>query len=926
MKRRITAILLLVLLVGALFALAACNAEVDKDDECKHNMVPDTETLVEPTCEKDGSVAMRCTKCDEMQKEVIPALAHAEKHEIGREESTCEEQGYVMYECNYCDETFKEDLPLGSHTETDYPDVEPGCVDPGYTGGKYCSVCDVVIVARTEIPALAHADKHEIGREASTCEEQGYVMYECNYCDETFKEDLPLGSHTETDYPDVEPGCVDPGYTGGKYCSVCDEELAARTEIPASGAHNPTPYTEDQAPTCGEVGYTGGTYCTECGKTVDARTEIPATGEHSYDYIVITEPAFEVDGVGKYECSVCHHSYTESIPALTYSPDDVWDGSIATDFASGTGTQADPYIIETAAQLAYLVHFNTSSNNYCKDLYFKLGRDIVLNDISNYSSWHDGTAGLNKWTPIGVSTKFCGNFDGAGFAVRGMYCVGNLKAYGLFGTVESYGSTISIKNLKVTEAYVSSAASTTSNQSAAGIVYACHSRDFATVNLTGLHFDGKIITKGSAAAILNWASLGGHRNLSVSNRDDDYGFINITNCTVSGKIMSATSSAYKDVYLAGVIATVIYDNGKITISNCLNNATVSSRGNGAGVIGDISATSTGAGEFDITITNCGNNGEITANGNAAGFACVIFLSDGYRGQYSNDLLISGCYNNGKVTRNPSTLQGDAAGFACTINHWTKIHSVEISGCYNTGDVIALPVPEGNTVKDMSCADNVAGFISHLTLELTSYDYPVTLKNCFNTGNVDGGTAHYVGGLFTYLWCKNVTIDSCYNAGNVTTNAQDNLSYVGGIAAYASKIMFTNVYNVGDISGNVNVGGIAGYAYGQDFKLQYAYNAGKVTGLLETSNQIGAIIGKLDGYESFLAVYYLEGCATDGKGKAQGAMGSNRVGSYNSDSYKMTANNAYNQSAYNRFDFSKVWNAPSSKDKTYPTLKNTPKLP
>lgn len=887
MKRRITAILLLVLLVGALLALAACNAKVDKDDECKHNMVPDTETLVEPTCEKDGSVVMRCTKCDEKQKEVIPALAHSEKHEIGREASTCKEQGYVMYECDYCDETFKEDLPLGSHTETDYPDVEPGCIEPGYTGGKYCSVCDEVIVARTEIPAS--------------------------------------GAHKPTPYTeDQAPTCGAVGYTGGTYCTECGETVDARTEIPPVGEHTPevVPAVE---PTCHSTGLTEGSVCSVCKTVLVEQTEVGTT-PHNYEYTVTTPPAFQVEGLGTYDCRDCDDSYTEPIPALTYSPDDVWDGSIATSFASGTGTVEDPYIIETAAQLAYLVHFNTSSNNYCKDLYFKLARDIVLNDISNYSSWHDGTAGLNKWTPIGVSTKFCGNFDGAGFAVRGMYCVGSLKAYGLFGTVESYGSNISIKNLKVTEAYVSSAASTTPNQSAAGIVYACYSRDYDTVNLTDLHFDGKIITKGSAAAILNWASLGGHRNLSVSNRVDDYGYINITSCTVGGKIMSATSSAYNDVYLAGVIATVIYDNGAITISNCLNNATVSSRGNGAGVIGDISATSTGAGEFDITITNCGNNGEITANGNAAGFACSIFLSDGYEERRTNALLISGCYNTGKITRNPSTLQGDVAGLACSVNHWTMIHSVKISGCYNTGDVIALPVPEGNTNKDMRCADTAAGLIASLFLEYNNANYPVSLTNCFNAGNVDGGAANKTGGLFGYLSCENVTIDSCYNSGSVTSSATGNYGYVGGIVAYISEIIFTNVYNVGEVSGNMNVGGIAGYAYGQDFNLKYAYNAGKVTGLLETSNQIGAIIGKLDGYESFLAVYYLEGCATDGKGKAQGAMGSNRVGSYNSDSYKMTASNAYNQSAYNRFDFSKVWNAPSSKDKTYPTLKNTPKLP
>ena len=31
----------------------------------------------------------------------------------------------------------------------------------------------------------------------------------------------------------------------------------------------------------------------------------------------------------------------------------VWDGTKATGFARGSGTSSDPYIIETAAQLAY---------------------------------------------------------------------------------------------------------------------------------------------------------------------------------------------------------------------------------------------------------------------------------------------------------------------------------------------------------------------------------------------------------------------------------------------------------------------------------------------------------------------------------------------------------------------------------------------
>ena len=50
-----------------------------------------------------------------------------------------------------------------------------------------------------------------------------------------------------------------------------------------------------------------------------------------------------------------------------------WDGSVASKFASGTGTKSNPYIISTAAELAY---FGTNYNgSYC---YYKINADIDL--------------------------------------------------------------------------------------------------------------------------------------------------------------------------------------------------------------------------------------------------------------------------------------------------------------------------------------------------------------------------------------------------------------------------------------------------------------------------------------------------------------------------------------------------------------------
>ncbi|TKD70767.1 OmpL47-type beta-barrel domain-containing protein [Pseudalkalibacillus hwajinpoensis] len=67
-------------------------------------------------------------------------------------------------------------------------------------------------------------------------------------------------------------------------------------------------------------------------------------------------------------------------------------------FASGSGTEQDPYVIETADQLDQL-------RNYL-DAHFELGADI---DLSGYSA-PDGKG----WMPIGMNKgyKFTGNFDG----------------------------------------------------------------------------------------------------------------------------------------------------------------------------------------------------------------------------------------------------------------------------------------------------------------------------------------------------------------------------------------------------------------------------------------------------------------------------------------------------------------------------------
>lgn len=101
------------------------------------------------------------------------------------------------------------------------------------------------------------------------------------------------------------------------------------------------------------------------------------------------------------------------LPTAALAADGAWDGSIATAFAGGSGTENDPYQIDDGAQLAYLASEVNKGQPY-ENSYFVLTADI---DLAN----HD-------WTPIGNSFSdvlfggtdyhlFAGNLDGKGHTI-----------------------------------------------------------------------------------------------------------------------------------------------------------------------------------------------------------------------------------------------------------------------------------------------------------------------------------------------------------------------------------------------------------------------------------------------------------------------------------------------------------------------------
>ena len=120
-------------------------------------------------------------------------------------------------------------------------------------------------------------------------------------------------------------------------------------------------------------------------------------------------------------------------------------------FNGGTGTEADPYRIATAAQLAQLAT-NVKNGATYSGTYFVLTQNI---DLAAYGAGFNGGKGwipIGKWMSFLDNKPFKGVFDGNNKVITGLYINDNTLDYtGLFcyiesGTVKNLG----LENVNIT--------------------------------------------------------------------------------------------------------------------------------------------------------------------------------------------------------------------------------------------------------------------------------------------------------------------------------------------------------------------------------------------------------------------------------------------------------------------------------------------
>ena len=380
-----------------------------------------------------------------------------------------------------------------------------------------------------------------------------------------------------------------------------------------------------------------------------------------------------------------HATETENVVNIYYSKAEIWNGSSISTTLSGSGTESDPYLIKTGADLAYIAQVIQAHTQYTtidnssypmysvyKGSYFKLANSIDLNGHSLMIGYY------NAWSDYSV---FAGVLDGNHCSIKGINLSSTNRGTGLFGGIGSNGV---VKNLSVYGNVVST------NGTVGGLTgWLGGKLDNCTsyVTVTGTSDVGGLVgnaeTKSQVLNCVNYGNINGSAERvggvagtgkSVFTNCVNFGNVTSTSSEVGGIIGAGTSqdTASLQSYLrnygivtgvntTGGIVGLLYvklDNavnyGEVrasswniggivgrsantsVVSNCTNNGIASSTGS---CVGGIIGTNQGILQSSV------NNGIVSAPSNVAGIV------------YNNEKTVIGCTNNGTVESGSSLYDG-----------------------------------------------------------------------------------------------------------------------------------------------------------------------------------------------------------------------------------------------------------------------------
>ncbi len=334
---------------------------------------------------------------------------------------------------------------------------------------------------------------------------------------------------------------------------------------------------------------------------------------------------------------------------------------------SGEGTEASPYIIDSAEKLAGLAA-KCVNNDLLEGKYFKQTADISL--------------GGYDWTPIGVGyndRQFKGNYDGNSFKITGMYINKDADCLGLFGA--THGAII--KNVTVNNSTIIGGEDKNSCGAIVGVVDSgsiidnCQSNaDIYGFNrvggLVGGLFDGTIKNSTFSGYVEGNEKIGGIVGYSGGKL--------IENCVNNGNINCLKMGF-------GGIVGEIYG---ATIRKCTVNGTMKGPRAGAGIAGSTS---------DSTFENCIVNGQIIFIESTSVEVDLGSWFGALLGYIAGEITLTNCVFVGESNYVASAEKGDLGYFhsfgnSNTANITSCYSKINGKGYYSDGDFSGFGIVAG----------------------------------------------------------------------------------------------------------------------------------------------------------------------------------------------------------------------------------------
>lgn len=458
-------------------------------------------------------------------------------------------------------------------------------------------------------------------------------------------------------------------------------------------------------------------------------------------------------------------------------------GEYTDQFAGGTGTADDPYLISTIAHISTLSTSSTYLTTF-DNTYFEMVNDIEFDTSNpNFLMWG-----------IGLGNRmFQGHFDGKGHKITNVTITNAINEGALFNWVGQNGT---VKNLTLENVRFSG---TTANNQApfaghlSGRIENCHVTN-AEVDYSQVaqnNFNGGFVAYLTSTGVVSGCTFSGTAKTAC-------GFGGIVGRNYGGNVENCSSDATivicrGNTYVGGIGGTTQwFSNGAaVNYDNCRFSGRIYQNmhynGNNVGGIAGYGAP--------VTIKACANHGEITAVGYVGGIA-------GYLG---NNSLISDSYNIGRVedifVAHDSTdisfgMTSNIAGVVAYLSGGT------IERCFNGGTLGSLRLAAGiiGTAASMTAAINVndcynAGLINapfvwktgNTTIQKASGiageqtgQFDLQINRCLSLGTINNAVAarnsrcEYIGYDLTP---ERIVISDCYYDKQMAGNT----SQIGALA-------------------------------------------------------------------------------------------------------------------------------------------------